>query len=65
MKKCGVYLLVNAISNKNYVGSSTRLSQRISEHLSLLKKGKHYNFLIYIKNLCYPLLSKIFTNIII
>ena len=46
MKKCGVYLLVNAISNKNYVGSSTRLSQRISEHLSLLKKGKHYNFLM-------------------
>lgn len=40
---CGIYKITNIINNKIYIGSSINLYNRKSQHLKLLKYGKHEN----------------------
>lgn len=40
---CGIYLIWNKISNKEYVGSSKNLYDRIHGHIHLLKRNAHHN----------------------
>jgi len=39
----GIYALVNLENGKCYVGKTSNLRKRISQHLSQLKAGKHQN----------------------
>lgn len=39
----GVYMIRHKITNKRYIGESSRLDKRFGEHCSLLRSGKHYN----------------------
>lgn len=39
----GVYALVNRSNLKMYIGSSVKMSKRVSNHRLELKKGKHRN----------------------
>lgn len=47
-KISGVYLLVNKINNKIYVGSSLNINKRIRRHFNELRKNIHYN--IHLQN---------------
>lgn len=42
-KKCGVYSIKNVINNKEYIGSSKNLYNRLHEHLNNLKYNKGHN----------------------
>lgn len=42
-ERCGIYLIWNKISNKQYVGSSKNLYDRIHNHVHLLKRNRHHN----------------------
>ena len=53
---CGVYIWVNKINGKSYVGSSVNLSSRFSHYFSLdylAKKTSKYNSKIYNALLAY------------
>lgn len=39
----GIYMLINVVNGKRYVGQSKDLSRRKREHIRLLKRGGHYN----------------------
>lgn len=39
----GIYVIRHLPTGKVYVGSAVRLSKRWAEHISLLKRGRHYN----------------------
>lgn len=45
MKKynCGIYKIENKINGKMYIGSSSKLNNRISEHFRLLNTNRHRN----------------------
>jgi group I intron endonuclease len=38
-----VYLITNLMNDKTYVGRSKHFDRRVIEHLTLLRKGTHYN----------------------
>lgn len=40
---CGIYMLVNYVNNKKYIGSSKHIGQRLWEHRSNLRHNKHDN----------------------
>lgn len=40
---CGIYRIVNKITNECYVGQSQRVRKRLREHFRLLKSQKHPN----------------------
>ena len=42
-KKSGIYMLLNKINGKRYIGSSKNLRARLWEHRSLLRHNKHIN----------------------
>ena len=42
-KKSGIYMLINKINGKRYIGSSKNLRARLWEHRSLLRHNKHIN----------------------
>lgn len=39
----GIYIIINILNNKKYIGSSCRLKKRIREHLRDLINGNHIN----------------------
>lgn len=39
----GVYMIVNAINGKRYIGSSNNIKRRLKEHRQHLKSGTHDN----------------------
>lgn len=39
---CGIYALVNTITQEQYVGSSLDIADRFLEHKALLRRGKHH-----------------------
>lgn len=43
MSKAGIYMLVNKVTSKVYVGSSRNCDRRKSEHISKLRRGVHVN----------------------
>ena len=43
MKKIGIYMITNKVSNKKYIGSSRNIEQRKRTHLHKLRHGKHEN----------------------
>ena len=43
MATTGVYVIINVISNKFYVGSSLDIERRWKDHKKLLKSGRHSN----------------------
>lgn len=43
MKQAGIYQIVNTISGKRYIGSSSYLERRLAEHKRFLRKGLHQN----------------------
>ena len=43
MKKCGIYSIKNVINNKEYIGSSRNLYNRLHEHFHNLKNNKSHN----------------------
>lgn len=43
MKKIGIYMIINKVNNKKYIGSSRNLTQRRRSHLYKLRHGKHEN----------------------
>lgn len=43
MTDAGIYMLVNRVNGKRYVGSSRNCSRRKSEHISRLRRGVHVN----------------------
>lgn len=49
MKKCGIYCLFHALTNKRYIGQSVDMAQRKREHFSELNRGIHPN--AYLQNL--------------
>lgn len=42
-KDSGIYLIINAVNGKKYVGQSISVKRRKKEHLRSLKSGTHYN----------------------
>lgn len=44
----GIYKISNIITNKSYIGSAKNLRKRFSQHLNLLKLGKHHS--IHLQN---------------
>lgn len=40
---CGLYKIVNKVTNQCYVGQSQRMKKRIKEHFRLLRQNKHTN----------------------
>ena len=42
-KKCGVYKILNIVTNKIYIGSSITITKRFSQHRDDLKNNKHCN----------------------
>ena len=40
---CGIYKIVNKITNQCYVGQSQRVKKRLKEHFRLLRQNKHTN----------------------
>lgn len=44
--KSGIYIIINKITDKTYIGSSYNLIQRLSSHLSGLRKNKHSNVIL-------------------
>lgn len=40
---CGIYKIINTVTNKVYVGSSKEIEKRIKSHFSMLKKKKHHS----------------------
>ncbi len=43
MNKSGIYLIINTISNKRYIGSAVSLKRRFTEHKRALNKNSHFN----------------------
>lgn len=43
MERSGIYCIINNNNGKMYVGQSVHLSERIKQHFSELKRGKHPN----------------------
>lgn len=43
MKTCGIYAVVVDNYRYMYIGQSKNIEKRTSDHLSLLRQGKHYN----------------------
>lgn len=42
-KNQGIYIILNVINNKCYIGHSTNLGNRLTKHFSLLRNNKHDN----------------------
>lgn len=40
---CGIYMLINLVNGKRYIGSSINVAQRLWEHRSTLRHNKHSN----------------------
>lgn len=40
---CGIYMIINLINGKKYIGSSINIRQRLWEHRATLRHNKHYN----------------------
>lgn len=43
LNKCGVYMLINLINGKRYIGSSKNIQQRLWQHRSCLRHNHHIN----------------------
>ena len=43
MRVCSIYMILNKLNNKCYIGSSVNMDQRIKRHFSELRKNRHYN----------------------
>lgn len=43
MKRCGIYKIINLVTNKIYVGSSINIGKRWRDHKWHLKEGIHHN----------------------
>lgn len=43
MRKSGIYIIKNIMSDKMYIGKSVNLSSRVNKHFYNLKKQKHHN----------------------
>lgn len=44
LKKCGIYMIINNINNKVYIGKSVNIYERIRQHINTLnKKSKNEN----------------------
>ena len=43
LKVQGIYIILNIINNKCYIGSSINIKGRKEQHIRDLKKGKHCN----------------------
>lgn len=41
-KICGIYLIINKVNNKTYIGSSCDIKRRWRHHRQNLKKGNHH-----------------------
>ena len=39
---CGVYTILNNITQDQYIGSSINIAKRFAQHRSLLRRGRHY-----------------------
>ena len=46
MDKSGIYKITNTANGKFYIGSSINLKQRFNEHIGLLTKKSHPNFIL-------------------
>jgi len=46
MDKSGIYKITNTINGKFYIGSSINLRQRFNEHIGMLVKNEHPNFIL-------------------
>ena len=40
---CGIYVIKNEVTRRSYLGQSTRMRKRISDHFNLLRRGDHPN----------------------
>ena len=43
MKTSGIYVIINTINNKKYIGSSKNIEQRKRSHFHRLRHNKHEN----------------------
>lgn len=43
LKRCGIYMIVNLINSKKYIGSSKDIQQRLQSHRAILRNNHHYN----------------------
>jgi GIY-YIG catalytic domain len=39
---CGVYTILNNVTQDQYIGSSMNIAKRFAQHRSLLRRGRHY-----------------------
>lgn len=46
--KVGIYCIENTKNGKKYIGQSSKIEQRWSDHRTLLKYNSHYN--IHLQN---------------
>lgn len=42
-KQCGIYIIINLVNGKRYIGSSNDLYNRLHEHFHNLKNNKGHN----------------------
>lgn len=43
---CGLYLIVNLVNRKRYIGSTNNIRNRFYSHRTALRSGKHHNTLL-------------------
>ena len=43
---CGIYMIINLINGKKYIGSSINIRHRLWGHRATLRHNKHYNNLL-------------------
>ena len=41
--KCGIYMILNKVNKKKYIGGSINIDKRIKQHFDSLKKNSHKN----------------------
>lgn len=49
-KISGIYMIVNVVNNKKYIGSTINMKIRFNKHINMLKKNKIWQMLVTHKN---------------
>jgi len=43
LEESGIYIIINLVNKKYYIGQSINIKRRASEHLKYIRKGNHFN----------------------
>src|SRR5579884_2546151 len=43
INKCGIYAIVNTVTGERYIGSSSKITERFTDHRWNLRRGTHHS----------------------